>query len=247
MAVLQTRIKHLMVLVIYVAIELALLELALRFPGKDRAVIVLAAVIVSPLALYPLTLAIFQPGPRRDRVLGLLCAQFMLLVGLFGTGVVAAAVLYTTVQRSQFVVLVCLALGAFGGLFLGACWARRYLIPAPCPGCQRRGLVEAWQPRSDQGVPWFYWVRCDSCHRQDCVRWPQSLQGCPTCRQPFFKRRPYIFFWCQNCRRRFKRSRRGDWEDASSPDFDIAYSFWSPARWPKRVRAQTAGKNRTRA
>ena len=225
-----------MIFVIYVALTVAAVRLALDFFPKPMPLFLVSplAIVVLPVVLGCVPLMILRPGPHRDWVTGL----FFTLALLVGS-VLAVAVggfLLATFQgfrpgaSSSFFVRLSPALFALpvGVIYflLGIKWARQYLIPVRCPRCERRRLLRAWM-QDNAWVPRpFFNMRCAACGFEDCVRGAQMARGCPRCARQALTLLDYRYYWCLGCGTRLKRLGLGEWKDASSDRDDGPFGIF---------------------
>jgi hypothetical protein len=228
----RLRIRHLMILIVYVAVTLTVM-LAASDKSEPRLFDVIGASIVLPLVLSSLSVLLLRPGPSRDWVVAFFWTIFQgLLAILFAAPTLLVIFMYRRlngpvgpIKGAQLIVPI---ISFYGLLCLGLAvrQGRLYLIPAQCPRCERKRLLRAVLSGIASNWP-LYYVRCGICDRRDRLYVSRIREGCPTCHRPTFILIRYRFYWCLECRSRFKRLRRGDWEDASSPEDDGWFLLWS--------------------
>jgi hypothetical protein len=243
----QIRLRHFMVFVLYVAVVLFLLVKAWKDVQSHR-VGALNAIVLIPFALAGLSVLVLRPGPHRDRTLALIFAVsmatlyvppllFLIVFAVKGRplppsiGEAWRKPLDIALYLSGLVVaVIALIYGAFllSAMFLVG---RRFLIPRRCPCCQRKELVPTIRAAIDRNPRRSWHLRCGTCDRDFLMRIPASPQLCPNCGRNTLYVRRYKFSWCLKCRGRFKRLPRGVWEDASLPQEDGYYFVWSFGGW----------------
>jgi hypothetical protein len=248
----QIRLRQFMVLVLYIGVVLFLvLEMGknVHSEGPDH----FYSLTGFPFALGILSMLVLRPGPRRDWILALLGT---LLVGplLFPLLLVPLMSIVSSASPRRPVgqispeavnrtldVFVCGLIWPLA-VFLG----RRYLIPQQCPGCLRKAILRSLIPLHLRFDRTFWHVRCGACNRDGLMRIPQLPHACPSCGRETLYTKKYTFYWCLNCHMRFKRLRRGAWEDASLPEEDGYYFVWSFGGWVRSMYRRAAGKMRAR-
>ena len=252
------RIRHLVILVVYVAVALAFVVAVIRAPGPEQVQQAWILGMLIPAILIGSAALLLRPGPHRDwitsffwslsmLVLALFCTLPVLIVAWRGQFLAEIAKRGSMVGPAMFYSLI-----SWGGLLFIARWN---LTARPCPGCGRRTLVRAANQQEKHRVKaWYH--RCTACNQvcrvpSDDRRGP-SIRGagreamprpvCPHCGGETLRRIPYQFFWCLGCRSRYKRARRGAWEEAGQPDDDDFYWLWSLEGSLSRVFRRWSGR-----
>jgi hypothetical protein len=130
---LRMKIRHLMILVLYAAVALAVIMPVLRLPTSDRAFLVCTAIFCAASALAGLSWLIHRTGPRRDWLVNFFGWSAMMSV----TTLLAVAFVYSR-NNDPFPGFLCLSFG-----FACISLARQKLIPRDCPRCGRKALLKA--------------------------------------------------------------------------------------------------------
>jgi hypothetical protein len=246
------RIRHLMILVVYVAVVLAWLLAALRTTGSTNGISdsVLRALFM-PMVLAGLSALILRPGPHRDWITVfaltgqvIFLANWFTLPPLFLLYVLPALRKRSWNSQTWNVLIVTLSLCILVGILLLITEAR-WLIRRECPRCGRKKLLRAVFQRQRRPRTGRYY-RCGVCDHHAKISRSQYTAGCPSCGKHTLLLEPYSFFWCLNCRARVRRLRGGPWEDATTPADDGFYWLWTPAALLRSVLDRMAQKSRPR-
>ena len=237
------RIRHLMIVVVYVAVALAWGLAAPRYiGGKDGLGFAAMHLVFTPVVLACLSALLLRPGPYRDRItVGMITVACILV--LFYATIPIFLLLYfqpalrTKVPELQTVpgVLNLLGLWSLSGaclLTVAIAWSRG-LIRRDCPRCGcKKLLMAAFQDQRRQRSGHHY--RCGVCDHEAEIPGSELGGGCPNCGRRTLIYKRHSFHWCLRCHARVKRFRHGPWEDAASPSDDGFYWLWTPAaslRW----------------
>jgi ribosomal protein L37AE/L43A len=243
------RIRHLMIVVVYVAVVLAWVLAALRTTGSTNGIAdSLLRVLFIPMGLAGLSVLILRPGPHRDWITAFaLTGQVVFLVNWFTLPPLLFLFLLPALRKAtsntqmwgEFVAMlaICILVGILLATALIA--EARWLIRRECPRCGRKRLLRALfqnlrRPRTGR------YYRCGVCDHHAKISRSQYAKGCPSCGKHTLLREAYSFYWCLNCRARLKRLRGGPWEDAPTPADDGFYWLWTPAAWLRSVRDRIA-------
>ena len=198
------RILHLMVLVLYAAIILALLTPAIRTSGTNQGAIWILTALGVPWAMAWLTRFLVLPGPHRDWV----HALFMVLGTAVTAGLLTMSLMFqglappprlagTWAVPLAWTLLVMILAGGWLSV-IGS--ISSYLLPSRCPHCRRRRLIRAIpyaedrrrrrlagsaaspeESRKRRRSERFSFFRCGSCHSEALLSLAQARQGCPNC------------------------------------------------------------------
>jgi predicted RNA-binding Zn-ribbon protein involved in translation (DUF1610 family) len=202
----RTTIRHLMLVVLYVALFLGLTMPVLRTPPNQRGLLVPATALGAPFLMALVSAFALRPGPHRDRLTTLfvviaLALLAVLLAAFICTGSFEA--IYPGNPRVSVVLLVILLLLAICSWFLAVALALEYLIPRRCPRCGKTTLMQsglfanrtfaAWKRRTRRTMlEWlvhedtqrFSCFICTSCRREVLLDHCQARLGCPACGHP---------------------------------------------------------------
>lgn len=244
------KIRHLMVLVVFVACEMSMLMVALRATGPDRNTVRFVFAIGSPFALAGLSGLIVRPGPHRDWIAGLFVALGYSAVLVFLATLLCARII---LNRPVFpnatggfpvVSLIILALTV---AYPVVSIITRYLFPRTCPGCGRRRLVRAIM-QSDFPHRKLFAYLCPQCDCRCRLSWAELHKPggagfrCPKCGHYPLRKIAYRFFWCLACQARYKRVRRGAWEVIDQPEDEAFYWQANVGGWLSRHIDRLVGK-----
>jgi len=239
---LRIRLRHFLVLVLYVGV-VVLLSLAVRDRLDSRhPADALKVLLCSPFLLGLFSVVVLRPGPHRDWVLAFfytLTYTFMLLLCLC----LPLAYILTGVSMSKPIggtwrEPITLALSLFAGVFVLSCAmfvGKSFLVPQRCPRCCRKALLRSAVPLFGRIVPRFWHLRCGTCDCDALLNIHRLLQPCPSCGRETLYVKRYKSYWCLRCHARSKRLRRGDWEYAGLPEEDSYYLLWSLDGWIRTV------------
>ena len=218
----QLRIQHLMLLVLYVAVALAMSLPAMHARGVGRPLLLSVTIPGVPLTLAGLSWLILRPGPQRDLV-----QISFLFIAHASVGLTPFVFLALSKSDSLF---------WFLNLALGLAWsfrslliARKWLTLKPCPHCRKKVLLDA-QPGKEpvqhqeltheeaRKMAWLESQRlayysCDSCARVGELSAAEARQSCPHCGGINLRRLQRLdhgyqsprflprggFYWCLAC------------------------------------------------
>ena len=146
-------IRHLMLLVLYVAVILTLITPAIRTPWPQNATILFFTVLMAPAAMSLFTVLILRPGPHRDWV-----AMFFLLMtyaalGLMYTIGILSGIAIPDTIAGTWKEPINWGINWYGGIayWLGMIFvARHFLIPRQCPHCRRNTLLQSFPGNDTQ-------------------------------------------------------------------------------------------------
>jgi hypothetical protein len=235
----RINVRHLMIIIAYAAVGLALVTLALRSPGPDRPTWFIVAVLFSPFVFAGLCEELLRPGPLRDWLFALFStAGFRLAGGLlmapFAIVLVGGPVELMSIEINSMeplAIVISLLLGLYI-CFLSLGVATLYLIPSRCPRCSRKALLyAAFQDGPFANVLHFH---CELCDHETLLKQPRSTEACEHCGKNALSPRWYSFYWCLNCQARLRQLRRGEWSEAQSPRDDPCYWRWTLGGWLRK-------------
>ncbi len=247
------KIRHLMILVVYVAVVLAWVLAALRTTGSTNGIRdSLLRVLFIPVVLAGLSALILRPGPHRDWVTAFaLTGQFIFLVNWFTLPPLLFLYFLPAFRNAtsniqmwkEFVAILAICI-LVGLLLVTALIAEaKWLIRRECPRCGRKKLLRAlFQIQRRQRTGRYY--RCGVCDHHAKISRSQYMKGCPSCGKHTLLLEPYTYYWCLNCHARLKCLRGGRWEDAPTPADDGFYWLWTPAAWLRSRLDRLAQKSR---
>lgn len=249
----RMRLRHLMVLIAYVAVALALVVAVMRVFEENETAGATAAAILLAIPWVPAGFCWFvlRRGPYRDWVVALHMAVGLTLLA----GALASPFLLFIVHAlapwarrpvgpSQLA-LTSAALPVGLVVWIGAfSLYRRNLKRLECPGCKRKQLVRSLKT-SHKAMS----ARCGACDEVFVLHPFRRGQACPKCARNTLFARSYAFHWCLSCGGRAKRLRRGPWEQAPSPQDDPFYSLWDLGEWfqhlSRRIRSRARTQRKT--
>ena len=242
------RIRHLMVLVVYVAVALGWMLPSIRWPGPDRGVLIYTSILLAPAMLAALSVFILLPGPHRDWLTCFFCtlqiAFGVLLLSAPGLFVFGTWLYWNQRPRGlERPDLGFLSLFLILGLMNWVTVFRfaRYLVLRRCPHCQRTSLVASALQSRPRGGRYY---RCGVCDHDARISGDQLSRRCPNCGKHTLIVKRYSFHWCLKCPARVKRLPRRPWEDAPTPSDDGFYWLWTPAASLRSVRGRVTGGSR---
>jgi predicted RNA-binding Zn-ribbon protein involved in translation (DUF1610 family) len=236
------RIRHLMWLVLYIAIALALSLPAIRDlsiptikPGPYRNLFLCLATVGVPLAWACLTWFVSEAGPVRDWLtmffacLGLTLASPWLIVAISGKAENGLIGLLITLPWEVYLVRL----------------IAEHVIPDRCPECLKKRLVRALKFTVQSEADLYAYSHCRKCGFQGWVIRKRRFPPCPSCRQAGlyaasnsgygWKLSPpshrLTHCWCLDCRSRWKRHGPEDSFEVTTPDDDRYDSLWSFPGW----------------
>jgi predicted RNA-binding Zn-ribbon protein involved in translation (DUF1610 family) len=248
----QMRIRHLMLLVLYIAIGLALSMPAINAGGLLRTVFVNLTLIGVPLVWAGLSWLILRPGPHRDWIIYACLVVSLAALFLFQSIAFVNSV-SLGVMRGRFGwgwVVPILVTFSFGFQII---WTvKRLLMPKQCPRCGKRSLqnAEPWkvrlrrvettpveaEPQARGEAQRLSYYLCESCGLARELSSAEAQQCCPSCGGIAWVRLRRLdgfeppresprgdFYWCLACSARCKQLVPGVWEDAVSPEDDRPY------------------------
>jgi hypothetical protein len=247
---LRLRIRHLMLLVLYVAVILALTMPAIRTRGPDRVAFILATVLGVPMAMAAFSALILRPGPHRDWLTCFFVTipmTFLALVLTIGTLMGAMTtkeiagtwrepvnwVIWSLVDVLLWVVVIALGRG--------------FLVPKQCPRCRKISLLQAFYLDAERPQNASYGhYRCGVCEYEALLTRSEAHQACPHCgrttwsclwkakdgsRRSWSYHYKYKFYWCLACGARCKQLLPGDRKEATSLEDERYYWLWSFRGW----------------
>jgi hypothetical protein len=225
----RIRIRHLMVLVLYVAVALALMIPAIKTYWPKRISMLMGAAALASSAMLPLTALVVRPGPRRDWVFVLLNLLTWALLVTF---------LIVDIESISYSIVVILLCGVPSWLLFAQ--YKEYLIPRKCPRCLRKRVIPSMAQRSSQLYSVYI---CRSCDFEGPLARQKGFPICPSCRQDTLVpvKKPFTYSWCLNCGSRWKQVPPGAVQEASGPEDDRSYWLWSFGKWI-RTRADRIAK-----
>ncbi len=250
---LQIRLRHFMVLVLYVGVVLFLLLQFHKNLHSQRSEDQVVLLLFAPVALGLLSIVVLRPGPHRDWMLAFLLTLlvgtmflpflFLLLISILtiASPRMPAARISPEMANLATDLFYCGVIWPLA-VFLG----RRNVVLQECPRCHRKALLRSFIHDHERFDRTFWHYRCGTCDRDALLNIPQSPHPCPSCGRKTLYTKKYNSYWCLNCYGRFKRLRHGEWEDASLPEEDGYYFVWSFSGWVCGMYRLAAQKLRSR-
>jgi predicted RNA-binding Zn-ribbon protein involved in translation (DUF1610 family) len=249
----RMRIHHIMVVVAFVAIAVALSRPGIVTPGSGSThFLVPMALLGVILAFAGFSWLIVRPGAHRDWLMA-----FFIWLSFIGVTISSTIELLSgTGQRDRLL----WALMFLPTLFYCTWIAIQALIPERCPHCGKRKLLKAetnrWRRPPEimlsqaelraRGEPDHRsYYHCEACGLVSELSRAQARQGCPNCEgEPLFRLwrtehgfeppqsiSRFEYYWCLGCKARCKQVVPGVWEQAVSPEDDRPYARWDLIGW----------------
>ena len=229
----RMRLRHLMLVVLYVAVILGLMMPAIRTPWPNRIQLLVPTALGVPIAMALLSALILRPGPHRNwaTTFFLVVAQslcgFLVLAGMLSGELIPKQLGGPWDGPLIWVILVLVAIASW---FLVIALTQQFLIPRRCPRCTKTTLLQSglfvdrtrrsyrkenhlsmleWLVHQDSQQ--FSFFRCSVCDSEVFLDHCRARLGCPTCS------RTALYF--------LRRTKNGDAAPITAPLHFLLVSF----------------------